>query len=174
MRRFRVAFGFLVIAAVLMFVAARTGGVRVIRAEGVSVYRHSISTTILSGLAALMSLAATGLIATARIGVLRWFAALSGLLGVLLAVACADSAVTRVVVRRRELELPGVGMVWRPVERVSVDELQAVVIRRQKRELEFTRKDGRTVRLPEGDLVRAAMPEIDEVLLEVRVVVGRF
>ena len=71
MTRFRVAFGFLVMAAVLMFVAAGTGGVRVIRTQGMSVYRHSISTTILSGLAAVMLLAATGLIATARIGVLR-------------------------------------------------------------------------------------------------------
>jgi hypothetical protein len=62
------------------------------------------------------------------------------------------------------------------VERVVVSELESVTLRRdrEKEEVDLRRKDGRVVRVPLGDLIRAAMAEIEEVLLERGVVVARF
>jgi hypothetical protein len=44
---------------------------------------------------------------------------------------------------------------------------------RDKEEVDLRRKDGHVVRVPLGDLMRAAMPEMEEVLMERGVVVGR-
>jgi hypothetical protein len=89
--------------------------------------------------------------------------------------ACWDSATTRLVVGRGELVLPARGLVRRPVERVVVNELESVTVRRDrdKEEVDLRRKDGHVVRVPLGDLMRAAMPEMEEVLMERGVVVGR-
>jgi hypothetical protein len=60
----------------------------------------------------------------------------------------------------------------RPHERVVFGELARVIVWRGEGEIELVRKDGRKTRVPMGDLVRAALPEIEEATKAHGVVVG--
>jgi hypothetical protein len=168
MTRFRIAFGLLVLGAVVLFLESRSIRIHTASRGDEVVFRFARPTLLISIMAAILPLAAAYLMFASRVGLLRLFGFLPAFMGLMLVFVAYQVATDRVVIGQSSLLVPEAGFPLRSHSRFAYEELSGVVCQKaadaKGRDLEFIRRDGRKTSIPVGDLVQQALPQIVKAL----------
>jgi hypothetical protein len=157
MFRLRLTFVLIGLAAAFLFLSARFDGpIRYASTDHIA-YRHPTRDVVLSGAAAISLAVATVLFASVRMGRYRWLAVVPGVMAAVLALVAVDTARSHVTFSSTAVTLPAAGF-FREHPTLVYAELAGVTL--GQKELLFYFKDGRSLAIPRGDLVRAASKDL--------------
>ena len=165
LRRFRVAWLLLMVAAGLLFISSKTGQVVTIERGETVEFRHAAMPLLFSAAAGASACLAAVYAIRSRIWPGLVFGIAAAVLGVfVLGLGLPGAARGRVVLARDRFVVPASGFWWTPPREIPLADLELVWIQTDepaRRTVTFVRKgDVAPDEVPLGDLLTAALPEL--------------